>query len=135
MKCPLCGAEVSKDDLFCESCGHNLIQDRPATESAPAAEPTAVDELAEATPAADTAPIADAAPVIEQPPFALPADSGRAPTLPRAKDNKIWLWIAIAVIVLIVVVCCCCIAGFALFFTASSESSYNIWPGLAPFLR
>lgn len=29
MKCPLCGAEVSKDDLFCESCGHNLIQDRP----------------------------------------------------------------------------------------------------------
>lgn len=71
--------------------------------------------------------------MIERPPFALPADTGGV--LPRAKDNKIWLWIAIAVIVLIVALCCCCIAGFALFATASSESSYNLWPGLAPFLR
>lgn len=146
MKCPLCGAQVSKDDLFCEGCGHNLIQERPGEEQA--ALPPAPAESASAAIPAETAPLPEGAPVADtatpvvQPAaapagqtrgFVLPPDNGAVP--PRARDNKTWLWIAIAVIVLIVVLCCCCIGVFILA-AASSESGYNsLWPGIAPFLR
>ncbi len=137
--CPLCGAKVSEDDIFCESCGHNLLQEREEkakgeVEAAAPAEPVApagVEQAAPTVPEEMPAPVAppttarlEEVPAPEEAAPAVTAAEGgfAVPTLPPAegdgapaRDNT-WTWIIVIAIVLLVLLCCCCTATFLFFY-------------------
>jgi len=137
MKCPLCGAEVSADDLFCGSCGHNLLQERPEAEekaapaeapsgeAAPSEVPAEPATLPPVPPAAE--PVPEKAP--EAPRFELPTTPAETiPPVPtaKAKDNT-WRWILVIAVVLLVLLCCCCATMLYFFYWSSSRSQPQSW--------
>ncbi len=127
--CPLCGAKVAEDDVFCESCGHNLLQEREqegkSAAEAAAVEPVVPEGIEQAVPVTPEETPTPAAPPTEAPaPEEAPAaaaEEGRFPVPPAegvgapARDNT-WTWIIVIAIVLLVLLCCCCTATFLFFY-------------------
>ena len=107
MKCPLCGKQVSEDDLFCGNCGYNLLQDRPE-EVAP--EPVEAAAPGGAGPA-DIPPAKLPASGAEREGFALPTASEDDLA---SKGDRSWTRLVAIAIVLFVMLCCCCSAALVL---------------------
>lgn len=110
MKCPLCGATVEPNDLFCGNCGHNLVRDEPEEEPAVSPEP-----VIKAEP--ESEPVKEKA-------FTLPVVSADKES-DEARRERMWKWIAIIAIVLLVLLCFCCAASLAfLYWLGGSGVTY-----------
>jgi len=122
--CPLCGAKVSEDDIFCESCGHNLLQEREqeaesAVEAAAPVEPVTTEGVEQVAPAEpeEAPPSEEVVPPVtaEEEGFAVPSLPPTAGVGAPARDNT-WTWIIVIAVVLLVLLCCCCTATFLFFY-------------------
>ncbi len=119
MKCPLCGAEVAKDDLYCGNCGYSLMQDKgeaPQEGDAPEATPAGGDSLATPAPEPFPQPAGPARGFALPPaPPAAPSATGRKPLSP---------WVIVVLVLAALFLCCCCAAAIMMFSTQSSGYYY-----------